>query len=116
LVSDANAEGTCELAWSTRVVEMLTRWPPPPSGQHRGDDGAGYLEETAKIHARDGLVVGVGVFGERLRDEDACVVDQCVDAAEPVDCRVDDAPTNSGLRDVAGNRQHHRVVAGLDLA
>ena len=39
LVRDASADGTAELAWSTRLVEMLTMWP-PPSRQHRRDGGA----------------------------------------------------------------------------
>lgn len=29
LLSEASAEGTEELAWSTRLVEMLIRCPPP---------------------------------------------------------------------------------------
>ncbi|CDR02270.1 predicted protein [Streptomyces iranensis] len=29
LVSEASAEGVRELAWSTRLVERFTTWPPP---------------------------------------------------------------------------------------
>lgn len=30
LVSEASTEGTCERAWSIRLVEMVTTWPPSP--------------------------------------------------------------------------------------
>src|SRR6202795_2898557 len=33
------------------------------------------------------MVVVLGVLGERLRNEDSCVVDQQVDTAEMLDCR-----------------------------
>ena len=44
LVSDANADGTAELAWSTRLVEMLTMWPPPS----RDSIAATAARETSK--------------------------------------------------------------------
>jgi hypothetical protein len=44
LVSDASAAGTCELAWSTRLVEMFTMCPPPS----RDSIAATAARETSK--------------------------------------------------------------------
>jgi hypothetical protein len=41
--------------------------------------------------------------GEGLADEYACVVDQGVDAAEPVQRRIDDPACGRGLGDVSGD-------------
>jgi len=43
-VSDVNAEGTWELAWSTKLVEMFTTWPPP----FRDSIAATAARETSK--------------------------------------------------------------------
>src|SRR5271163_1206024 len=66
LVSDASADGSAESAWSTRLVEMLTRWPPAPP-LSIADTAA---RETSKNPRRL-----TPVIGERLGDEDAGVVD-----------------------------------------
>ena len=54
----------------------------PAAGQHGRDRRPRHLEEPALVDTRDGVVVGVGVVGERFRDEDTCVVDDGVDPAE----------------------------------
>ena len=84
--------------------------------QHRGHCGTRNLEEATHVHSRDGVIVLVGVLGERLGDEDPGVVDHGVDPAEPCQRRVDDPLSDARPRDVAGHRQHHRVVALFDGA
>ena len=79
--------------------------------QHRRDRGARNLEESTKIHPCDGVIVFVGVVGERLGNEDPRVVDHRVDPAESLHRRVDDALADAGLCDVATYRLDHRVVA-----
>jgi hypothetical protein len=51
------------------------------------------------------LGAGLGVPGERLGDEEAGVVDQCVDAAEARHGLVDRPFGRALLGDVAGSRQ-----------
>ena len=80
------------------------------------DRGAGNLEEAAQVHTGDGVVVVVGVVGERFGDEDPRIVDHGVDPTEPLQGGIDDPLSDPGLRDVAGHRQHHRVVALGDRA
>ena len=84
--------------------------------EHPGHRGPGDLEEAAQVHPGDGVVVLVGVVGERFGDEDARVVDDGVDAPEAVDRRVDHASSFAMLCDVARDGQHHRVVTGFDGA
>jgi hypothetical protein len=85
-------------------------------GQHRGHRGARDLEETAKVHSGDDVVVLIGVVGEILGHEDSRVVDHRVDPAEPLYGRVDDALAGTRLRDVTRHRQHHRVITVGDPA
>jgi len=49
---------------------------------HLGDGELRDVEESGEVDAQDGGVVGLGVLGEGLGDEDAGVVDECVDAPE----------------------------------
>jgi len=46
---------------------------------HLGDGELRDVEESGEVDAQDGGVVGLGVLGEGLGDEDAGVVDECVD-------------------------------------
>ena len=50
---------------------------------HLGDGELRDVKEPADVDAQDRCVVGLGVLGERLADEDAGVVDERVDPAEP---------------------------------
>jgi hypothetical protein len=84
--------------------------------EHRGDRAPGGLEEAAQVHAVDQGEVVVGVLGERLRDEQAGVVDQGVDPAEGVQALLDHPGPGAGLRDVTRDRQDPRVVGALDGA
>jgi hypothetical protein len=51
---------------------------------HLGDGELRGVEEPGGVDAQDGSVIGLGVLGEGLGDEDARVVDERVDAPEPV--------------------------------
>ena len=61
------------------------------AGEHLCDGGAGHFEVASQVDCGDGVVVLVGVVGEWFTDEDAGVVDDCVDSAEPLDRSRDDA-------------------------
>jgi hypothetical protein len=66
--------------------------------QHLGDGPLGQPEETGEVDAdHQGVILG-GVVGERLRDVDAGVVDQGVDATEPLQCSADDPVGRAGQR------------------
>jgi hypothetical protein len=84
--------------------------------QHRCHGCPRHLEGPAEIHPGDRVEVVVGVVGEGRGDEDSRVVDHGVDPAEPVEGRIDDALADSWRRDVARNRQHHRIIACADQA
>ena len=82
LVSAARTAGVPEFAESATVAETLTTWPPcrvAISAMARCVSQKNPVRLTPD-HA--GVVSG-GVVGERLGDEDARVVDEGVDAAEP---------------------------------
>src|ERR1700733_12470016 len=79
----------------------------PP--HHLGDDPLGQPEEPAQVDPGEQGVVRGGVVGERLGDEHAGVVDQRVDAAEPLQRTLDDPVGGGRLRDVALDREHARV-------
>ena len=57
-----------------------------------------------------GGVVSRGVVGERLGDNHGRVVDQGVDAAEPVQRFADDPPGARWVGDVAFDREHLRAL------
>jgi hypothetical protein len=84
--------------------------------EHCRDGRTGHLEVPAEVHAGDVVIVVVGVVDERLRYEDARVVHDGVESAEPFDGRVDDALTHRRFRDVARYGKHHRVVGVGDRA
>jgi hypothetical protein len=74
---------------------MLTT-SPPYRLQHLGDGPLGQPEETGEVDAdHQGVILG-GVVGKRLRVVDAGVVDQGVDAAEPLQCSADDPVGGAG--------------------
>src|SRR5258706_3599383 len=88
---------------------MLTT-SPPYRLQHLGDGPLGQPEETGEVDAdHHGVILG-GVVGERLRDVDAGVVDQVVNAAEPLQCPADDPVGGGRVGDVAVDGEHVRVL------
>jgi DNA-binding CsgD family transcriptional regulator len=93
-------------------VDHVTAVPP----DHLGDDPPGQPEEPVQVDPGDQRVVLRGVLGERLGDEHAGVVDQRVDAPEPLQRGVGDPVGGGGLGDVAGHGEHVRVLRGPDLA
>src|ERR1700744_2848538 len=87
-----------------------------PAAQHRGHRGARNLKKPAQINSGDRVIVRVGVFGERLGDEDAGVVDHRSDSADPTERAVDYALSGSELSDIPGDCEHHRIVAWGHIA
>jgi len=85
-------------------------------GQHRGDGAAGHLEEAPQVDSSHGVIVLVGVVGERLGDEDAGIVDDGVDPAEAGQGRVHDAGANAPRGHVAGRGQYIRIIRLADRA
>ena len=107
LVRDASTDGTPLMAWSTRLVVMFTTWPPPCftiSAMAR----CVMWKKPARLTPSDRREVGLGVLGERLGDEDAGVVDQRIDAAEPGHGFGDHALGGLRVGDVAGDGENVR--------
>jgi hypothetical protein len=75
----------------------------------------GKAQKTTEIHPGDGVIVLVGVLREGLRDKDACIIDNRVNPFEPLHRGINDALADTGLGDIAGNREHHRVVTCGDI-
>ena len=73
-------------------------------------------KKPARLTLSAPAIVGLGVIGERLGDEDAGVVDQRVDAAEPRHGFRDHALGGLGIGDVAGDGQDVVIVRRLDRA
>ena len=57
-------------------------------GDHLPDRALGDVKEPGQVHGGDRGEVLQGVVGERLADEDPRVVDQSVDAPEPLERQV----------------------------
>ncbi len=85
-------------------------------GEHVLDGELGDVEEAVEVHRGHGGVVVGGVVGERLGDEDACVVDQGVDPAEPFDGRLRRPFGGGAVGDVALHCDDAGVVGGGDRA
>jgi len=78
--------------------------------QHLGDGPLGQPEETGEVDAdHQGVILGC-VVGERLRNVDAGVVDQGIDAAEPLQCSADDPVGGGRISDVAVDGEHVGVL------
>jgi hypothetical protein len=82
--------------------------------QHFGRDPPGHVEEAAEVDRDDRRVILVRIAGEGLRNEDAGVVDQAVDAAEALERLRDDSFGRLGIGDVAGDSQNVRIRGRLD--
>src|SRR4051812_14310717 len=72
------------------------------------------VEETGGIDSSDRSVLSFGVFGERLRDEDAGVVDQRVDTSEAGNGFEYCALSGGTLTDIAPDRNDLIIFARLD--
>src|SRR4029077_12194260 len=71
-VREASTEGKRESAWSIRLVVIWTMWPLP----RFSISAIASCVMWKNPDAEDRCVIGLGVLGERLGDEDACVVDK----------------------------------------
>src|SRR5215472_15050539 len=86
----------------------------PP--RHLGDGPLGHQEEPGQIDPDDPGVVVRRVLGERLGDVHTGVVDERVDATEPVQRRAYDPVGGRGLGDVPTHGEHARVLGRPDRA
>ena len=75
----------------------------------------GQPEESGEVDGGDQRVVLCGVVDERHGDEDACVVDQGVDAPEAINCLTDDPVGGGLLGDVALDCEDVWVLRLLDI-
>ena len=85
-------------------------------GEHVLDRQLGHPEEAGQVHSDRGGEVILCVVGEGLGDEDPGVVDEGVDAAEPLDGGGDDAVGGGGIADVALDCQDVGVLRLGDRA
>ncbi len=83
---------------------------------HLGNGAPGETEEPAEVDRNDGGEIVLGVVDERFGDEDACIVDERVDAAEAIESLRDDALHRRRIDDVAGDVENVRVGRRLDRA
>ena len=97
------------------VVEMLTTCPRPPSSI-AAMIRCVIRKKPVRLTRHGQRSRPCGVVGERLADEHARVVDQGVDPPEPLQCSLDDLVGGGGLRDVAVDGEHVRVLRRLDRA
>src|SRR3979409_1363053 len=81
---------------------------------HLGDGELSDVKEAGKVDAQHGYVVGFGVLGEGLGDEDAGIVDERVDAPEPGHALGDHTLRRSPIGDVAGHREDFIIVRRLE--
>ena len=77
---------------------------------HLGDGELRHMEKSGDVDAKNRRVVGLGVLGEGLGDEDAGVVDERVDAPEPRHALGNRALGRLPIGDVAGNRDDVVIV------
>ena len=83
--------------------------------EHLADGALGHPEESGEVDPGDQRVVLGGVVGEWLGEEDACVVDQGVDAPEAVNCLADDLVGGGLVGHVARDREDVWVLRRLDV-
>ena len=81
---------------------------------HLGDGELRDVEESGEVDAQDGGVVGLGVLGEGLGDEDAGVVDECVDAPESLYGFGDRTLRRLPFGNVAGDDENVGVARRFD--
>ena len=84
--------------------------------QHLRGGALGDVEEAIDVDPHHQGVVLARVLGERLREKDARVVDQGVDPAEALESLLHDPLSGGRVADIAGDREHVRIVALLDGA
>jgi len=81
---------------------------------HLGDGDLRDVEEAGDVNAQDGGVVGLGVLGEGLGDENTGIVDERVDAPEPRHTFGDRALRRLPVGNVAGDDEDIGVARRLD--
>jgi len=76
----------------------------------------GDMEKAVKIDAEHVGIIFVRIVGERLCDEDAGIIDECVDATEALERLQHDTFSGLGIGYVTCNRQNVRIGGRLDGA
>src|SRR3954453_3599678 len=74
------------------------------------------MKKAGRIDCGDRGILSFGIFGERLRDEDAGVIDQRVDAAKPGNAFEYRALSGGTLTYVAPHRNNLIIVVWLDCS
>ena len=83
---------------------------------HLRDGELSDVEEAVDIDAHHGGIVGLRVLGERLGDEDSCIVDQGVDATKPGKTFSDHTLRCCALANIAGNDKNIGITRRPDRA
>jgi molybdenum-dependent DNA-binding transcriptional regulator ModE len=81
---------------------------------HLGDGQLRDAKEAGEVDAQDRRVIGLGILGKGLCNEDAGIVDQRVDAAEAGDAFGNRALGGLPVGDVAGHREDVLIARRLD--
>lgn len=81
---------------------------------HLGDRELRDVIEARHVHVHHGGVDFGSLFGERLPDVDAGIVDQRIDSAEPRDAFGNHASDRRSIVNVAGNAENVVIVRWLD--
>ena len=114
-VRDASAAGVllcCVFDQARRDVDDMAG----SLGEHLPNDALGDVEEPGEVHCRGRDVVIDRVVRKGLSDEDARIVDQGVDPAEPLDRLLHDPLRGLGCRDVTAHGEEIPSVGGADRA
>src|SRR5260370_34105252 len=86
------------------------------SFQHLRNGPLGKQEESGQVDTDNSCIVFGGVLDKRLGDEDACIVNEGVDASEALERFADDLIGGGKLGDVSLDGEHGGVLAWLDLS
>jgi hypothetical protein len=81
---------------------------------HLADRTLRDVEEAGEVHGGGRIEILLRVVGERLADEDSGVVDQRVDAPEPVERLLHHARRRARVGDVAIHSENVGLAGGLD--
>ncbi|GGQ19825.1 hypothetical protein GCM10010140_57740 [Streptosporangium pseudovulgare] len=92
----------CQSSWRRSVIGEMS-WTP---ALHR----AGHVDEGEDVQVEQRAGLGVADLLQRAEQATACVVDQHVDPAEPVDGGLDGGRDGRAVGDVEGDGEH---VAGF---
>src|SRR5690348_5105297 len=75
---------------------------------HLDNGSLSHTKEGREVHPDHCGIISLAVLGERLADEDTCIVHQGIDATEALHCRTDHAFGDDLVSDVS--RHHQNVV------